>query len=156
MTAQELIEILKKLPGDVEVQGVDAAKLKAEVKRTGFERNLSKCYNIDIRVLSRSSLSSKVITEKPFGYFLFNDQKLCNDYARAINLFLNLSRWQALNDKPVKRGNMCGEIRYYYDNSGLMASTSYGDFLNSICFSTTEAAEKAIEEFREELQWYFT
>lgn len=80
--------------------------------------------------------------------------KLCESYAKAVKLFLELSRWQALNDKPVR-----GDSKYYIDVDidGKLCSIGHCGTPNmfGIYFSSREKAYEAIDVFREELRDYF-
>lgn len=89
-------------------------------------------------------------TEEP----ILTNADLCKDYARVVNLFLKLSKWQALNDTVVSN-NGWYEI-CYNDYKGITVLSSSAPSIPMIKFSSEEKACKAIDQFKEELTWYFT
>lgn len=86
----------------------------------------------------------------------FSDEGLCEDYARAVNLFLKLSQWQALNDEPVSR--KCNSYHICFDSDH--HDIAYKVYSNCHCFdigfNKLEKIEQAIRLFYKELMWYFT
>lgn len=90
---------------------------------------------------------------------IFSNEKLCKDYTRAVNLFLRMSKFQAQYDCSVKENapyaysfnfNKSTNDFYVYETT-----FPYYKFME-ISFSSPEAAEQAINTFKDELMWYFT
>lgn len=85
---------------------------------------------------------------------LFSNKKLCEDYARAINLFLELSEWQANNDDPIS-GEYWFEISY--EKKEIRVSpVDRIHYFGVVRFRSREKALEAIDKFRDKLAWYFT
>lgn len=91
----------------------------------------------------------------------YSDKTIAKNNARADGLMRRLRQWQALNDKPVDwtdidSANKCF-ILYNYEAKVLAWSNTWVNrFHSTVYFSSQEKAEEAIEEFRDELLWYFT
>ena len=102
----------------------------------------------------------------------FADRDLANDQARAISLWLRIKRWAAEHCEPVVWGpGKDGFWHYKYGISwatsvaGVNAAGSYEIVpglqdstrqFGNVYFDTEEHAKQCIEEFRDELLWYFT
>lgn len=90
----------------------------------------------------------------------FADRDLANDQARAISLWLRIKRWVAEHCEPVD----------WEDENSYKHFISYNRATNEICddrnfvyqgvfqiyFDTEEHINQCIEEFRDDLLWYFT
>ena len=90
----------------------------------------------------------------------FADRDLANDQARAISLWLRIKRWAAEHCEPVDWNNLKSEKWYiFYSHPktellvGLYSTTEYAF---GVRFDTKEHARECIEEFRDDLTWYFT
>lgn len=94
----------------------------------------------------------------------------CANYCTDETLAKNIARAQTLQRKLWRRSaELCDKvdwtnkdikkycIRYAYENNNLYANTRWTcrDF-GEVYFDTKEHAEQAMEEFRDELIWYFT
>lgn len=93
----------------------------------------------------------------------YNDKTIVENNARADRLLRQLRQWQALNDKSISvedwedndKDKWC--IMYGYGAEELYVNWFHSARLhNVIYFTTREKAEEAIEQFADELIWYFT
>lgn len=93
----------------------------------------------------------------------YNDKTIVENNARADRLLRQLRQWQALNDKSISvedwedndKDKWC--IMYGYGAEELYVNWFHSARLhNIIYFTTREKAEEAIEQFADELIWYFT
>lgn len=92
----------------------------------------------------------------------YSDRTIAENNARADSLLRHLRQWQALNDKSIlvedweDNGKSMWCIMYSYGAEKLYANNFYYTRLpNVIYFTTQEKAEDAIEQFADELIWYF-
>ena len=91
----------------------------------------------------------------------YTDKKLAEDNIRADRLLRRLRRFSAVNRKNKIDWEDLTQAKFnivfVYDNEGLSVSKrSVFRGFGEIWFDTEELAEKAIEEFRDDLMWYFT
>lgn len=93
----------------------------------------------------------------------YSDRTIVENNARADRLLRQLRQWQALNDKPISQSDWEDNgknkwcILYSYGAEKLYVDYfHYIRLHNVIYFTTKEKAEEAIEQFKEELLWYFT
>jgi len=93
----------------------------------------------------------------------YSNKTIAENNARADRLLRQLRQWQALNDKPISQsdwednGKSMWCIMYSYGAEELYANNFYYTRLpNVIYFTTQEKAKDAIEQFADELIWYFT
>ena len=125
-------------------------------------------YSVNVYDKVRRSMSSSNETEsdmdEPDLYNIgnyYSDYQLALDIARADKLYRRLRQWQALNDKPVDYWNDSGlpkySIFYSHRNKSIVIEPNYNcETFGTIHFSSSDVAEVAIEEFKDELIWYFT
>ena len=90
----------------------------------------------------------------------FADRDLANDQARAISLWLRIKRWAAEHCEPVDWNDQ-GEEKFYIRFNNRVGSFEVGNccyLCQSFCiyFDTQTHANQCIEEFRDDLLWYFT
>lgn len=90
----------------------------------------------------------------------FADEQLASDQARAISLWLRIKRWAAEHCEPV-RWNNNHALKYciYYNSSAGQIGVSNVSTMQDtfqVYFDTYESAYKCIQEFRDDLLWYFT
>lgn len=92
----------------------------------------------------------------------YSDKMIAENNARADRLLRQLRQWQAQNDEPISvedwedndKDKWC--IMYGYGAEELYVNGFYSIRLhNVIYFTTKEKAEEAIEQFADELIWYF-
>lgn len=90
----------------------------------------------------------------------FADRDLANDQARAISLWLRIKRWVAKHCEPVDCEGCSGKYSFYWDYVAKQVRVSGVLFLYrtafAVYFDTEEHVKQCIEEFRDELTWYFT
>lgn len=89
----------------------------------------------------------------------FSSEKLCEDYTRVMELFLNISEWQAQNDVPANNFSWYEISAAKNFSPEQIIAAEIGDdkkYFGTVKFSTKEKAEEAINIFRKELTWYFT
>lgn len=93
----------------------------------------------------------------------YSDKVIAENNARADRLLRQLRQWQALNDRAVTKkdwGNSLARkfrIKYnHFDDKLMMVGEEYFQDVNVIYFSSMEKADEAIEQFKDELLWYFT
>lgn len=90
----------------------------------------------------------------------YNDKVIAENNARADKLLRQLRQWQALNDRATNWKNK--DIRKYtirYDYAMNMFNVIPNvceRCLNDVYFTTRETAQRAINVFKAELEWYFT
>lgn len=90
----------------------------------------------------------------------FSDTNLASDQIRAIFLWLRIKRWAAEHCEPEDWNNFKSQKYYiFYNHSETELRTgSYStiEYAFGVYFDTEEHAKKCIEEFKDELLWYFT
>lgn len=93
----------------------------------------------------------------------YSDKVIAENNARADRLLRRLRQWQAQNDRAVTKkdwGNSLARkfrIKYnHFDDKLMMVGEEYFQDVNVIYFSSMEKADEAIEQFKDELLWYFT
>ena len=92
----------------------------------------------------------------------YTDEKIANNNARADRLMHRLRRYAAMHGGIVTKNTQTknGQKNYigYTDTNGLIVDwyeTNWNNF-GLIYFFDKKTAKQAIEEFRPELEWYFT
>lgn len=86
----------------------------------------------------------------------FNNKELIKNIIRAQTLQRKLWRRSA---ELCKKGNRSSWCCIYYDYEEHKFSTYSGDYIRDfgqVYFDTEEHAKQVLEEFRDELTWYFT
>ena len=90
-----------------------------------------------------------------------NNETLTKNNARADKIMRQLRRFAVENSEEELDWNNINQLKYYccydYHNKELISPLAYHlrDFGN-IYFGSEKTCQKAIEEFKEELIWYFT
>lgn len=137
---------------------------QAEKKKTGWERVkeswLYFCHNAYNECASVSEFGGEA-TDRLFDCAnYFSDETLAKNIVRAQTLQRKLWRRSAeLCKKMNWKDSMTKKysIYYNYDIDSLRTScTLFYRGLGEIYFDTKEHAEQVIEEFKDELIWYFT
>lgn len=160
---------------EVEIAEEEARKIFDEPKKTGWERCGvgNEYYYFDSWFGGgRTNEEGGVDNERYKQGNYFADEQLANDQARAISLWLRIKRWAAEHCEPVVWGpGKDGFWHYKYGISwatsvaGVNAAGSYEIVpglqdstrqFGNVYFDTEEHAKQCIEEFRDELLWYFT
>ena len=93
----------------------------------------------------------------------YNDKVIAENNARADRLLRQLKQWQAQNDKAISISDWKNEgiikyfIAYNYRSSLFeIGRCSRRREPNIIYFTTKDKVSKAVKNFRDELEWYFT
>lgn len=93
----------------------------------------------------------------------YSDKTIAENNARADRLLRQLRQWQAQNDEPISISDWKNEgiikyfIAYNYRSSLFeIGRCSRRRELNIIYFTTKDKVSKAVKNFRDELEWYFT
>lgn len=156
---------------EVEIKEDEARKIFEEPKKTGWERvepGQYYCYITGggLVVPEREEEDGRDnLYYNNVNYFA--DRDLANDQACAISLWLRIKRWAAEHCKPVAWQPGDDGWKYKYgimwsmvDMSGerrirpaIQDSTRQ---FGNVYFDTEEHAKQCIEEFQDDLLWYFT
>lgn len=136
-----------------------------ERSRTGYERvKKGEMYYV-INTKDDSMMNIKEFNDETdeqcynIGNY-YNDKIIAKNNARADRLLCCLRQWQALNDRAINWKNK--NIRKYtirYDYAMNMFNVIPNvceRCLNDVYFTTRETAQRAINVFKVELEWYFT
>ena len=136
---------------------------QAEKKKTGWERvkiNKSYCVNCSNSWGLSTELFDSVDANRYEKANYFSDEALAENITRAQTLQRKLWRRSAelcekMNLRDSETQKYC--ITYDVDNNVLYVSPAwnFNDF-GQVYFDTKEHAEQVIEEFNDELLWYFT
>lgn len=93
----------------------------------------------------------------------YNDKSIVENNARADRLLRRLRQWQAANDKVISISDWKNDeinkyfIAYNYRSSLFeIGRCSRRREPNIIYFTTKDKVSKAVKNFRDELEWYFT
>ena len=92
----------------------------------------------------------------------YSNQTIAKSNARADMLFRRLRQWQASHDKAItltdwETNTNKYKIKYnYVDNCPFVCIERNLRDPNIVYFSSNKKAEEAIEQFADELIWYFT
>ena len=90
----------------------------------------------------------------------FADRDLANDQARAISLWLRIKRWAAEHCEPVDWKSRSEKYSFYWDHMEKRVCVSGISIVYrmafAVYFDTPDHADQCIEEFKNELTWYFT
>ena len=139
-----------------------------ERSRTGYERvkKDETYYVIDTEYNSMSKITEFNDQEDEQCYNAgnyFNDKIIAENNARADKLLRCLRQWQAQNDEPISVEDWKNEgiikyfIAYNYRSSLFeIGRCSRRREPNIIYFTTKDKVSKAVKNFRDELEWYFT
>lgn len=150
----------------VPVEDETEVEANEEQKHTGWERKKEKEQDYYIfssrgNIFSNGFDTACLTDDHHYNYGnYFSNEQLAKDMARATSLWLRLNRFAAENQKEKIDWNdrdVCKwVIVYNYDCNEL--DTNFNTVLKHIIvyFDSEETAKKAIEEFKDELTWYFT
>ena len=148
----------------VDVSEETLKQIEKPVKKTGYERvKLNDIYYLantigEIDGLYDNSLHNDLVYQAGNYY---SDKTVAENNARADILMRNLRRFAVEHrerELDWKKNNFHKwSIEYNYDSKELYSDWSRAlRRLFGIYFDTKEAADTAIEEFKDELIWYFT
>lgn len=149
----------------VEMTKEQLKELGAIKPRTGYERR-KECNNKKYYFVNAEGL---VIEEKDTALFdqncydvgnYYSNKTIAKNNARADRLLCCLRQWQALNDRVINWKNKDIRkytIRYDYAMNMFNVIPNFCErCLNDVYFTTRETAQRAINVFKVELEWYFT
>ena len=136
-----------------------------ERSRTGYERvKKGEMYYV-INTKDDSMMNIKEFNDETdeqcynIGNY-YNDKIIAENNARADRLLCCLRQWQALNDRVINWKNKDIRkytIRYDYAMNMFNVIPNFCErCLNDVYFTTRETAQRAINVFKVELEWYFT
>ena len=148
---------------EVEIKEDEARKIFGEPK-TGWERVKPGRYYCYITGGGFVSPEKEKQNESDTFYYnnanYFADRDLAADQARAISLWLRIKRWAAEHCEPVDWEGRSDKYSFYWDYVAKRVCVSGVLFVCrtafAVYFDTPDHAEQCIEEFRDELTWYFT
>lgn len=148
----------------IEIQDSELQKLLAPQKKTGYER-----VNIGDSFFWEHSGSTVWETESRHNNDnrlyetanYYSDQTVAENNARADKLMRQLRRFAVEHRKSELNWNGNAQKKYYIyynrrDNKIDIGYVIFGRDFGSIYFDTEEAAEAALNTFKDELTWYFT
>lgn len=150
---------------DREFEQTEDGRLTTVAPKTGWERGelMERYYTLD--GASQPETYHPEDGERYDRADYFNSPVLAADIARATELYRKLLRWQAEHDKPVGIHDVSYHIAYYPKG---FAKRESPPFVGIDCFETREVAAtfdvlfsngdiafECIDEFRDELTWYF-
>ena len=155
---------------DVEIAEEEAWKIFAEPKKTGWERVKPGQYYCYISGGGLVAAEEEERDESDDLYYdngnYFADRDLAVDQVRAISLWLNIKRWAAEHCEPVDWLPKDDEWSCKYgitflsdigeEHKILPAIQTVTRHFGNVYFDTEEHAQQCIEEFRDDLLWYFT
>lgn len=153
----------KELKTQIEIDEVDLEAMQNK-KKTGYERvgDLKKYHWIDVDGLIHMSYNNNIISDNlrydTANYY--SSAEVARNNARADQLMRQLRRFAVENRKDKIDWND-GEKHKYNICYSYPTQEIFVDFKSNcrnfeIYFDSCGAAERAIEEFKDELIWYFT
>lgn len=149
---------------EVEIAEDEARKIFEEPKKTGWEKVKPGQYYCYISGGGLVAAEKEERDESDDLYYdngnYFADRDLANEQARAIKLWLRIKRWAAEHCEPVDWEGRSDKYSFYWDYVAKRVCVSGVLFVCrtafTVYFDTPDHAEQCIEEFRDELLWYFT
>lgn len=133
-----------------------------KIAETGYEKGEKDDFicHVDslgfIRSARKGSYSDSFLESQYASGNYYTSEKVAKANARADRLMWKLRRFAVLNGGFPKFGNPRFEI-FYSKSSGINVSgCSLACTPFSPCFADEATAHEAIEQFREDLMWYFT
>ena len=136
--------------------------------KTGYERreecNNKKYYFVNTIDLVIENENTVLFDQNRYdvGNY-YSDKTIAENNARADRLLRCLRQWQAQNDKVISVSDWKNEgiikyfIAYNYRSSLFeIGRCSRRREPNIIYFTTKDKVSKAVKNFRDELEWYFT
>lgn len=166
-----MIEAIKKLTIEEAKAMIEALQEYVEAeerKRTGYER--AELNGIFYMVVSQGGFhaihgvhyDAPVYEEEYNSANYFSDEQLAEDRARFFDLYNQLVRFKAENDRKIPENDWYDvtvskwfiSYDYEFDEIKVYAVDCIKRF-GEVYFSTKECAEKAAEKFKNELLWYF-
>lgn len=136
--------------------------------KTGYERreecNNKKYYFVNTIDLVIENENTVLFDQNRYdvGNY-YSDKTIAENNARADRLLRRLRQWQGTHDRAISTKDwqdktLClYSIKYNYSLDMLYAhADSYCRGLNNIYFTSEKIVKEAIEQFKDELEWYYT
>lgn len=151
---------------DREFEQTEDGRLTTVAPKTGWERGelMERYYTLD--GASQPETYHPEDTERYDRADYFNSPTLAADIARATELYRKLLRWQAEHDKPIGINDVAYHIwclpKNIFKNDKLpfigvgCVDTREVASTFDVLFSSSDISFECIDEFRDELTWYFT
>ena len=138
--------------------------LTIDKPKTGYERvekGSTYFFNDGLSDMNRTKEEKDIVDQ---GFYdsgnYYRDYEIAKNNARADRLLCCLRQWQALNDRAINWKNKDIHkytIRYDYAMNMFNVIPNFCErCLNDVYFTTRETAQRAINVFKVELEWYFT
>ena len=147
----------------VEISENDVENLTKSDKKTGWERVEANC---EYFLYADGQIETDVENYRSYDKRLyelgnyFSNEQIANDQARAISLWLRIKRWAAEHCEPVDWEGCSGKYSLHWDCMERRVCVSGVLFVYrtafAVYFDTSDHAKQCIDEFRDELLWYFT
>ena len=151
---------------EIEISEEEYKKLQpSEEKKTGYER----VPESDIYFYANTKGDVETACEDCYDvddeYYesanYYSDKTVAENNARADKLMRQLRRFAVQHREPGINFNNANTTKYYiicdYENDELGVSLVFrSKNFGAIWFDSEETAQAAIDEFRDELSWYFT
>lgn len=143
---------------EVEIDEKEARKIFDKPKKTGWERvGRREKYRFLSYYIDEGMVEDNLRYQKGF---YFSDEQLANDQLRAISLWMRIKRWAAEHCDPAEWDDPMGEQKWhiYYDVDTDCIRCSWTRNMRclfGVYFDTEEHAEQCIDEFSDDLTWYF-
>ena len=151
---------------EIEISEEEYKKLQpSEEKKTGYERVLpdNKFYYAASRGCIESGVDAYDYIDNEYyeSANYYSDKTIAENNARADKLMRQLRRFAVEHRKYKTNFNSINATRFYiiYQceiNEIKPYHTSYAIYFGAIYFDSEETAQAAIDEFHDELIWYFT
>lgn len=150
---------------EVEIAEDEARKIFGEPK-TGWERvekgaSYYTLLNVSgLTVANRKEMEVRADIATYNQGIYFSDPDLAKDQARAISLWLRIKRWAAEHCEPVDWKGRSDKYSFCWDymekrvcvlGVSIVCRTAF-----AVYFDTPGHADQCVEEFRDDLIWYFT
>ena len=151
---------------EIEISEEEYKKLQpSEEKKTGYERVLpdNEFYYAASRACIESGIDAYDYIDNEYyeSANYYSDKTVAENNARADKLMRQLRRFSVEHRKYKTNFNSINANRFYiiYQceiNEIKPYHTSYAIYFGAIYFDSEETAQAAIDEFHDELIWYFT
>ena len=147
----------------VDVSEETLKKIEKPKKKTGYERVLNdEIYHFDCcGEIDTSREDNRTFHDKLYDNAIYySDKTVAENNARADKLYRQLRRFAVEHRETALNWNVSQDkwVIYYWYGDGKIKISQYAQFrdFGNIYFDSKETAEAAIEEFKDELIWYFT
>lgn len=144
----------------VELSDKDVEAITEKPKKTGWERAEVGEYYRYIYISTGAEAGTRADDDRYQEGQYISSYDLAFDQIRAIKLWLRIKRWAAEHCESVDWNNP-KSLKYYIFYSHFETELRIGtystiEYAFGVHFDTQEHAKQCIEEFKDELLWYFT